>query len=379
MRQNTILLPLVDMATRSSKRIKIANTRPCYISGLPDSALVHVARYLAAPSRILFAIAISRGKLHQCNANLDFSEIDKSLASRLTDDHIKTILVYINAKHKLKKLNLNGCINITGVGLEPLRDSVVLEVIDLSLVGQYECPNIRPVPQISEMEVISILNSVVKADGSSLRYLLLPKKFRSNPSSTLNSFFAEYNELLESRDAKCSARDGNNVCNQSIVTTGRVATKWIMTSRTKKYIEYYGTQSFTCSKCTNNICDHCNDPRDGNHSFIEHCQTCERDYCLDCSGMLMCVGCNNYECAQCANMFGCEKCTQQTCKKCNGCDSCGIDVCLDCDSCEDCDMTQCLECRYSSCTVDWRNACRGCLEIVGPYIESKMEELNNLR
>jgi len=228
------------MATRSSKRIRMANTRPCHISGLPDSALVHVARYLAAPSRILFAIAISRGKLHQCKKPsttaeailssgvsddtweyLDFSEIEKSLASRLTDDDIKSILVYINAKHKLKKLNLNGCINITGVGLEPLRNSV-LEVIDLSLVGQHDCPDIQPVPPISESKVISILNSIVKADGSSLRYLVLPKKFRCNPSSELDKFFRKYNRLLKSRDTKCSARDGNmNRCDRSIVTNGQ--------------------------------------------------------------------------------------------------------------------------------------------------------------
>jgi len=427
------------MATRSSKRIKIANTRACYISGLPDSALVHVARYLAAPSRILFALAISRGKLHQCKKpsttakaiissgvsdntweNLDFSEIDKSLASRLTDDDIKSILVYINARHKLKKLNLNGCINITGVGLEPLRNStIVLEVIDLSLVGQHECPNIHPVPPISELIVISILDSVITADGSSLRYLLLPKKFRSNPNKTLDTFLRKYNRLLKSRDTKCSARDGSNVCNQSIVTAGRVATGWTMTSKKEGNIELYGTQSFTCSKCTNNICDNCNDPRDDNHSYIEHCDNCERDYCLDCSEMLMCVCCNDYECANCVDMSECKKCTQQTCKKCMyKCTSCSKDICLDCvstkkgcninatdtakkkkkkkilcntkdcnialcsdcflkgkkhalEDCEDCksDDAFCLGCRFSRCTLDWRNACRGCLEIVGPHIE----------
>ena len=388
------------MATRSSKRIRIANTGPCYISGLPYSALVHVARYLAAPSRVLFAISMSRGKLHQCEqpsttANailssgvsdnawecLDFSEIDKILASRLTDDDIKSVLVYIDSKHKLKRLNLCGCINITGVGLEPLRNSVVLDVIDLSLVGQHECPDIQPVPPLSESKVISILNSVIKADGSSLRYVLLPKKFRNNPSKELDIFFTQYNQLLGSRDdTKCSARDENmNRCNQSIVTTGGVATEWIMTSRKKNDIEFYGTQSFTCSKCTNNICDDCNDPRDDNHSYIEHCQKCERDYCLDCSEMLMCARCADYECTQCADMSECERCTRQTCEKCaHGCERCGIELCLGCDSCEDCDMLCCLECRYSRCTIDWRNACRGCLEMVGPHIEAKMEENTRL-
>jgi hypothetical protein len=140
---------------------------------------------------------------------LDFSEIDKSLVSRLTDNDIKSMLVYIDAKQKLKKLNLCGCINITGVGLEPLRNSAVLEVIDLSLVGQYECPDIKPVPPISESIVISILNSIIMTDGSTLRYVLLPKKFRSNPSSELDKFLRKYNRLLKSRDTKCSARDGN--------------------------------------------------------------------------------------------------------------------------------------------------------------------------
>jgi len=190
-------------------------------------------------------------------------------------------------------------------------------------------------------------------------------------------------------------------------------------------MDYYGIQSFTCSKCTNNICDHCNDPQDDSHTYIDHCQTCERDYCFDCIKKKICSRCNNYECTHCANMSACKKCTRQTCKKCMyKCNGCSKDICLDCvsakegyninaterrrsksateerkkkkilcitkdcnialcrdcflkgkkhtlEDCKDCksDDVICLGCRFSKCTLDWRNACRGCLEIVGPHIE----------
>lgn len=37
----------------------------------------------------------------------------------------------------MKKLQLTHCINITGSGLGPLRNSIVLDHLDLTLVGRY--------------------------------------------------------------------------------------------------------------------------------------------------------------------------------------------------------------------------------------------------
>ncbi|KAL7537536.1 hypothetical protein ACHAXR_007895 [Thalassiosira sp. AJA248-18] len=78
------------------------------------------------------------------------------------------VLACIDAGNHLQTLKLAGCVNITGRGLEPLRGSLVLEQIDLSLVGEHESPHIEPKPLISETEVLSILASIIDEDGNSL-------------------------------------------------------------------------------------------------------------------------------------------------------------------------------------------------------------------
>lgn len=93
--------------------------------------------------------------------SLDFGDIEKSLAAKLTDDIVHMVLNCIDAKTRLKTLKMAGCVNITGIGLEPLRGSAVLELLDLSLVGQSEKPLDVSDPMLSEEVVIPILDSVI--------------------------------------------------------------------------------------------------------------------------------------------------------------------------------------------------------------------------
>ena len=177
--------------------------QPLQISDLPELVLANVAKYLQPPSRAIFASAFietntnytlqqpstkSNAILSGDNACecLDFADIEKSLASKLTDDDIAAALVC--TVDNLKTLKLAGCTNITGSGLEPLRESVVLEHIDLTLVSLYENPSLDPEPLISEELVLPILTSIVDANNNSLRYVELPKKFRSHPSEPLDLF-----------------------------------------------------------------------------------------------------------------------------------------------------------------------------------------------
>ena len=121
------------------------------INDLPDDILANIARYLAAPSAVMFSIAVTKNKTVMISSNkqtsnaiisaaastsnnnneqqlkvLDFGDIEKSLAARLSDDHITTILTHINAQNNLKTLKLAGCINITGSCLESISSSSVL-------------------------------------------------------------------------------------------------------------------------------------------------------------------------------------------------------------------------------------------------------------
>jgi len=113
---------------------------------------------------------------------LNFVDIPVSIASRLTDDDIKAILVCIGAKHKLKRLNLTHCFNVVGHGLEPLRSSTVLERLDLGLYRDFETPFFhsrggrvffREI-KLSEDPVCDILDSMLHEGGSSLRRLQYP-------------------------------------------------------------------------------------------------------------------------------------------------------------------------------------------------------------
>jgi hypothetical protein len=191
----------------SIKRRKIegrASTDACCLTDLPKEALIHVATFLAAPSRALFAASLDgssgssdenvsaifpsnqligsggsvdfRGEisaqldqdhvqkilweieaLNQTDI-LDFGKISKKYVVQLSDDGIKTILLCVDAVNTVQRLKLANCIGITGVGLEPLRGSTMIEQIDLSLVGKQMSNYINPEPPISCEAVLPILD-----------------------------------------------------------------------------------------------------------------------------------------------------------------------------------------------------------------------------
>ena len=122
---------------------------------------------------------------------LDFGDIDKSLAEKLKDDDINDILTIIDAVNNTKCIKLTGCININGSGLSPLRGSVVLKQLDLSLVGQHERPYKldKKAPSLSEEVVIPILSSVINAGGNSMTHLQIPQKWRKIQSAQSLTFY----------------------------------------------------------------------------------------------------------------------------------------------------------------------------------------------
>ena len=107
------------------------------LSDLPTGALAHVSSYLASPlSCALFAAALNHRDVDSSTVitgsqwdALDFGHIEKELAAKLTDDDINAVLTHIDAVNNIKKLRLTNCINITGVGLEPLRGSIIIQQI----------------------------------------------------------------------------------------------------------------------------------------------------------------------------------------------------------------------------------------------------------
>jgi len=208
------------MATIPSNKRQRTAEQSLNISNLPDGILANVASYLAQPSRALFAVAtapskswtrdnFSIGSKHQQTVaailssdeweELDFEDIEKSLAVKLTDDDIHAVLKCISAQDVLKKLKLTGCINITGRGLKVLGGSTVIEHIDLSLAKQFESPQLDPESKISEEVVIPILESII-SDSNSLEKIVFPKKWHTAKTTEFAELLRKYNQLLERRE-----------------------------------------------------------------------------------------------------------------------------------------------------------------------------------
>lgn len=263
---------------------------------LPDEPLKHVASYLTAVSRVLFDIALNGDVLSSIDDNsrgvagdptsLDFGEIEISLAKKLRDKHLKAILLRIDAVNNLKRLNLMNCVEITGVGLEPLRGSIVIEQIDLGILRiswrGWEAYANLPTPQISVSDHVEpILDSIIAREGCALKHLQF--SLVSKPSI---GFYNRYNKMLRLRNhrrncSKCN-RNSNPVIRLSRQHDGTV-------------------QYNTCYGCLNHYCGSCRNGEQMSNASL--CHGCGRYYCLDCTTITRCGYCGKRFCTNCEEHF----------------------------------------------------------------------------
>jgi hypothetical protein len=348
-----------------------------------------VTTFLAAPSRALFAASLD-GSSNITGDNdwevLDFGDIEKGLAQRLSDDDISAVLKYIDAVHNVKKLKLTNCTNLTGVGLGPLRGSIIIQQIDLSLVGKHQSPEIDPEPPISCEAVLPILNSIISQDRCVLKHLQFPYKWqRAEEQQQFVTFLTRYNQMLRSRgDVHCLR------CNENLPRHGQ---QWIYTN---------GRQNYTCYECLKNYCDECEDDDDGDVLLLPCCQECGRMYCQQCERM-NCCGINDYECRKyfcvdCVEAKECAVCTSSACKQCVVSKDAGIEcfggcgryLCRDCldynmdlshwrRDCECCGKSFCPDCeserrgRIEGVVVP----CRGCVQLGHPVLAKEIKQLKS--
>ena len=343
----------------STKRLRTTSTvESLCINDLPDGILLDIASYLAKPSAALFTMALSQEKtqtskaiISSTNWNvLDFNDIEKSLAAKLSDGDIDKILRSIDAVNNLKILKIAGCVNITGSGLDVLRLSTTLEQIDLSLVGQHESPWIeQPEPNILESLVIPILGDIIsRGRASCLKQLELPKKWKQRQSTQLHEFLDRYNDYLESKKYGCSQ------CDRVCVMTGR--NEWISRDRDsmeEREWDWYGTQNYTCTKCVQHFCNH-EECVDENEIRSTWCKKCQKEFCHDCVSMTQCDVCNDTACNICEVMKACggEDCESVLCEE-----------CYEKKTCSYCKKTRCDQCvrSYRCKSDDCPNAiCRDC-------------------
>eukprot|EP00984_Skeletonema_dohrnii_P018363 scaffold8557_cov100-Skeletonema_dohrnii-CCMP3373.AAC.3 len=323
------------------RRISAADGSPRGIrclTDLPSGILAHTASFLAEPSKALFAVALDGNSAASPNERssaivgnqssiLDFGEIEKKLAMKLKDDDIEKVLLCIDAVNEVKRLMLTNCVNITGVGLEPLRGSSIIEQIDLSLVGEHQRPNISPEPQILFDLVLPILDSIIEREGCSLMHLQFPSVWREEPStaSEFHAFIGRYNQMRGNRD-EISCLE----CNQSLP----FASEWIDDDLSDP--DVYGAHSYTCYGCMKHYCYSCVVNGLEGTSIMGNCVTCKRDYCVDCIEMHVCGSCQIMNCHDCYEVE-CHNCNEKICSEC-------VEEDNDCCKCEDCNAVFCSTC-----------------------------------
>eukprot|EP00985_Skeletonema_marinoi_P032514 scaffold39161_cov180-Skeletonema_marinoi.AAC.3 len=297
--------------------------------------------------------------------------------------------------------------NITGSGLEPLRGSLTIEQIDLSLVGDHQNSRLDPEPQISRDVVIPILDSIIEREGCALKHLQLPLSWRrerdTQPhiTSILYEFIARYNQMLESgpgvRCVKCSDRHRNE--HLPLIET-------YDTSQSHASM-YYKIQD-TCYECLNNYCTNRSCSIEDGLSMLKLCNNCERQYCADFSAMKgPCDICCCQYCTECATFMDCTACgggcTEKVCNFCVSdrrcshckriavcaiyiCNLCGVGNCYDCldhegativHYCNCGDDALCNSCRMRECQEGNSDDCAECYKIIAPFLieETKKQRI----
>jgi len=303
---------MASAANDSSKRRRLlGDASPdagCLLSDLPNGVLTHVANYLDAPSRLLFAAALTNQiavESDERNAaivdnewtTLDFGDIKKDLAVKLIDRDICAVLLCIDAVNRLKRLKLTNCINITGVGLEPLRGSTIIEQIDLSLVGKHQSPRLSSRPPISRDFVLPILDSIIEREGCSLRHVQFPSVWSEGGKSIqFEQFRIRYNEMLDNRGVGCAK------CNTNL-PPGDLS-----------WIGERIVQNFTCYECLKHFCITCTN--DDGEDVLGHCHNCKKGYCTDCQKSKGCICCDFEYCVDCRDFTDCSGCDSVFCEEC---------------------------------------------------------------
>ena len=413
-----------------AKRRKISEGLPPQmgigLGDIPTEALQHVASFLAAPSQVMFGLHVAAAEDKLLNKRsfaiaeeqswdiLDFGEIEKEVASRLTDDDIRAVLWCIDAGNKVKRLRLTNCFNVTGSGLEPLSGSEVIEQIDMSLVGDHE----EPIPletwhpplneevgwsplcyfdwsssacvpidlRLSCELVLPILDSIISREKCSLKHLHFPKGVHAKtsweswqkitdsiyhewlPRPLFADFLTRYTEYMKNRGIRCTQ------CSQNLPSNG---CQWFGNDRELGF--KFFNQNHTCSKCLNNYCYRHNEAdyhyaRKYNHGdrVLERCRKCEREYCVECSDMFRCERCTStmsYYCKDCKALASVQcssaRCENKCCEECEllSCRKCEKGFCGECcEHCESCEEYICYNCNgtWEECSAEECYHCMIC-------------------
>ena len=331
-------------------------TIPTHLQDLPDEVFRIVSTYLTDTSRINLALSklcskfqalkiLPKHILHSIRhkKRLDTGDLypenwENEEPTELNDDDIATLLSIINAKKTVRVLILSQT-NITGVGLEPLRNSTKLKLISFS--DSYKT-------ELSEDAVVPILRSMLppNVEKSSLLHVenfplaWTGKKKKANFAEFLSIFDAE----LKRRKYCC--KDCGKRCtpyhdceDNENESGSEDETDSVDDSDYNFICQDTGKTRYICEKCRSFCC----------HEDDEYACENARKECSQCS-TLICGGCRD-SCAFCEDENGdnCQDCMLK-------CDDCGVSCCRICY--HYCGMNLCSNILCPDCG----DCCEGCNE-----------------
>ena len=331
-----------------------------HLHDLPSHLCGNIARYLSPTSRAFFATAMTasgeswercnwqhepstaaqiiiKGEIYEEVNFEDFTVIKVKQRKRkkkqhiytervvplgeLTDGELGGMLVCINAVETVRSLKLTYCFGITGVGLQPLRQSRVLKRVDLCLVRQFESPDVQPEPALLMQDVIPVLGSIINS-GESLTHAQFPKKWRVQETGNelFHDWLYEYNRYMNGHHIACSNQTlGWSLCTG--ISRGDMRNPWIdmkgCRCTGRSCYHFYGMQQLTCYSCCKHFCGQCA------HQYLQlnYCHYCEKYYCQNCTRVTYCQGDGcifNKQKSACATCRKDNKCwpKEESCREC---------------------------------------------------------------
>jgi len=246
------------------------------IRTLANEQLTGVARYLPSASRARFAVALSSpsssGELSEAsililsNQDGSWDEIDFTNMTELSDDILRSVLVCTDAKNKLKTLRLEGCSQIVGHGLEPIRESLVLERITLFMKGDNALSVNVVIPILLDTLREQVVEGCIFPLCDRLHGLFRNHDWlygEARLESPLNEALVEINEWMRNELSGYS----DNIC----------------------FLCFAGETS----------------------DNMKTCDSCRMNLCISCNSMAVCHGCESVYCEVCyevGSADACDKC-----------------------------------------------------------------------
>ena len=262
----------------------------CKMEQLPTETLVHILGFLDVPSRLQLARgnqALRRKIYRDCaQAWVEFKPCTHEFDERFTDLDLSRLLTRVNAREVTKSLDLQSCNRISGSGLMPLRNSRVLERVDLRGTAAEQ----NPTP------FLSILNC-------SIPYKLVDVTLNPYSVGFKNKFAIDFMRQL--RQVKLLQAQENmtvcSCCEQVVVQDSRNIVP-----------NFYGVPLMHCLECKQDYCRRASCDMD-----VRECQTCAQTFCKECNIVFQCHYCGKSYCDDvCVLMDICIKCHKICCDHC---------------------------------------------------------------